>query len=410
MMLGSVALWWGNCGVRNLLLPAWLGAFACMVTMILEQHELALFLCVCTVLSAYCAVAWQSIKLQASELQHLIPGFKQHILKQSMLVLFSLYLPLFTIAFFYQDRALLLSLALAGTLGQLFWWYCRKNSAVFRYVTALFFIVAILAAWVHRLPETWLLPVWLIHTALFVGIIRDKYGDSWAKQALFSYQRGLNSGWSPIHAVTNGHWTQQLNEKLFPASFFFGSSLAQYLKLYAIAALLVVVINIFVDISDSARFIAANFVLLIFYLLHWTRVQRHRSWEQLYLLPLYASRDAMQNDFVRVTERLCLILLPVGFLFSYLLYLPHQQPPVLEAVFYALCVSASCLLCNAIANFCRKSHWLGMIYVLALLALVSAMYWTVPVPVYWRLGGVSGLFALSILLHRASARRLFTSR
>jgi len=395
--------------VRNLLVPAWLGVFACIITMLFHQRELALFLSVCTLLSGYCAVAWQSVKLQASELQQLVPGFKRVIVGQSLLVLASLYVPLLLIASFYHDTELLLSLALGGIVGSGFWWYCRRNGAAFRYVSLLFFVVAVLAAWLNRVPDTWLLPAWILHTLVLIATTRGRGADNWTQQALYIYQRGLNSGWSPIHSQESGRWTQQLNQRLFPVSFFFGSTIGLYLSIYAVAALFAVILNRFIDIKESATFIAANFILLLFYLLHWTRVQRHRSWEQLYLLPLYASRTAMQDDFVRVTERLCLGVLPISFVFAYLLYLPQQLSDALEVLSYALSLCASCLLCNAISNLCQKSYWLGLVYVVTLLALALALYWATHVPIYWRLAGMSLLLLLSFSLHRASARRLFTA-
>ncbi|MDH0446686.1 ABC transporter permease [Shewanella sp. GD04112] len=255
--------------------------------------------------STSAAVAWQLIRLMASECSILIPRYRQNIFIQCEVMLigaFSLAV-LQCVLFDLTDTLSLLVFAQGISLG--FILLCLRQTQWF-YSSFLLFI---LVPFSNELAEQ--VPLWLSIIVLFVLaalIWRRCLVLPWRVEARSVYLNGLEMGWFWLPSLQSIRILTRLERYLHPVNFFIGPMLTVLLLLLPVLTIGLGIVSHELHWNFPVLLLLAQFSVISCSLVHWSRVQRSRATEMLLLMPSFDGRAGLVKAFGRGQQRLLLLL------------------------------------------------------------------------------------------------------
>ncbi|WP_404394708.1 hypothetical protein [Pseudoalteromonas phenolica] len=408
---GFYAYWFKECGSLNYLLPMFIGVFASVLIMIKNIEEVLPFTICFTSICAFASVAWQSIRLQATEWHKLVPGYTKHIVTQGHIIIIVPHIILICAALILQQYHALKLLSISTLLGTAFYLKCRVTSKTFNASAYVFFAMIGLTIILKDIP------LWLACSAIFVTVIlillRDRFGSAfkWQPQALIDYKHALQSGWSPIPKSFMKGYGQGLNKFFFPLSYFMGRSLLQYTALLLAIFILLFTLNYFYVVGQPSLFIFANLSCVLVFMILWTRIQRQQAWSTLITLPIYSSVSEAKQSYVKAGEKYAFFILLCSLvLVGFIELIRFESPSFYLSAIYTLTNSGGVLICFAVGNFCRKSAFFSVALVFTLgfvLAITGIVVETKEFELA-HLGGAIGYFLFALYANRKSAKHLYT--
>lgn len=362
---GMTSLWFKEAGCASYFIAALISTLLCLVAIKMDEELLELMIMFSTI-CMYSAVAWQSIKMQATEWQVLVPYYCKHVMFQGKAFLvFNNIIALLSITI-AGNAALLTTLCVANLLGIIIWFLNRSNSHLFTASCYIFFLISILTSvLIDQLP-LWLAPV---STFGFIGIVlaHKTFTNAyrWHSISLANYRQGLQSGWSPIPSGFLSNYGNAINKQLFPLSYFVGASLSQYLILIALFCAMAVAANLFVNIVKHAVFILTLLLFTIVTLSLWSKIQKQNSWELLFTLPIYNTSYSAKIALSYSVLKLAALLALLCFGTAAALTFTNKELLLVNALSYSLACAAGLLLSFTIGNICRNINLLSVLLCLS---------------------------------------------
>ena len=411
---GFYAYWFKECGSLNYLLPLLIGTVASILVMLKGIDEVLPFTLCFTSICTFASVAWQSIRLQATEWHSLVPGYTRHIVGQGHVIIIAPHILLLSTAILLQQLVVIKLLSISILLGTAFYFKCRVTSKMFSASSYLFFGIISLTIVVEEVP------LWLACISAFLTLVlilfRKQFGSAfkWQPHALVDYKHALQSGWSPIPKGFLKGYGQGLNKFLFPISYFMGRSLIQYSVLVLILLMALLVINFFFIAGQPSLFVFSNLVCILAFMILWTRIQRQQAWGTLLTLPIYSSVIEAKMSYAKASEKFALcIFVCSAVLVGFIECLHFTSLDFNLSLTYSLVNTAGVLLCFAVGNMCKKSAFFSVALVFTLgfvLAITGAVVETEFLNIGLKHSAGSFVYLLfTILANRYSAKQLYTN-
>ncbi|WP_421419371.1 hypothetical protein ACN9JF_03835 [Pseudoalteromonas lipolytica] len=362
---GMANFWLNDVGCASYFVAAILAAFLSLITASIENINalIIMFSTICI----YSSIAWQSIKMQATEWQFLVVGYREHVMFQGkVFILLSNFISILSIII-ANNIHLLATLSLANIIGIIIWFLNRSHSHLFTFVCyCSFFIAALVDILIEQLP-IWLIPVnivLLIATYFFQNkFITAPY--SWHSGSLINYLNGLQSGWSPVPSSLFSNYGGSINKGLFPLSYFVGPGLSQHLVLLILFCIIGVVINLFYNIAEHVLFVLTLGLFTIVTLSLWSKIQKKNSWELLLTLPIFNSSDNAKVALSYSIFKLSLLVATLCFVTTFALNFTNQSLSILNVLSYSLACTGGVLFSFAIGNIFKNINFLSLFLCLA---------------------------------------------
>lgn len=408
---GFYAYWFKECGSLNYLLPMIIGIIVNVAVMAKGLNEALPFTVCFTSICAFAAVAWQSIRLQATEWHSLVPGYTKHIANQGHVIILASHIILIISALALGQYQALKLLSVSILLGTAFYLTCRVSSKAFNTSAYVFFTMIGITIVFEEIP-LWLASLAVFATAVLI-LCKRSFGSAfkWQTQALIDYKHALQSGWSPIPKGFLKGYGKELNKYFFPLSYFMGRALLQYTALLIAILICLIVINYFYVAGQPSLFVFSNVVCVLAFMMLWTRIQRQQAWSTLITLPIFSSVHEAKRSYVKAGEKYALCILVCSLLLAgFIEFIRFESPSFYLTLSYSLINSGGVLLCFAVGNFCKKSAFFSVALVFTL-GFVLAITGIVIESKQITLGSLSlagSYFVLAVLANRKSAKHLYT--
>lgn len=368
---GFYNYWVKECGSLNYLLPTIIATLVSILVMIKGVSEPLPFTVCFASVTAFSTVAWQSIRMQATEWHTLVPGIRAHIARQGHIIIALPHVALLVSAAIYQQWLVFNMLSVTVLAGTIFYLTCRVKSNAFGLSAYLFFGTISIAIFAASLPN-WIAICCALAT-LIVICLRKRFGEAYkfTPQALIDYKHALQSGWSPIPKGFMKGYGNQLNQVFFPLSFFVGRAMIQYAVVVFALLITLVVLNFFFHIGKPSLFLASNLLTVLAFVILWTRLQRHQSWQTLLTLPLYNSVKVAKKAYAKSAEKLSVWIFVLGLISALMIASTDPEIGYTKAVAFSLANAGGILVCFCIANFCKKSGFFSVALVFTLGAVLG---------------------------------------
>ncbi|CAM4091270.1 hypothetical protein [Pseudoalteromonas ostreae] len=356
---GVVSFWLKDVGCAIYLIAAIITTLLCFIAT--GSEDLLELMIMFSIICMYTAIAWQSIRLQATEWQSLVVGYRKHVMFQGkVFIVFSNLITLLSIII-ADNINLLATLTLANLVGILIWFLNRSFSHLFISVCNFsFFTTTLVCVLIEQLP-VWLIPV---NVVAFIVIVlfhkRFTPAYKWRPDSLVNYRNGLQSGWSPVPSGFLSNYGSSINKGLFPLSYFVGASLSQYLILIALFCAVAVTANLFINIIEHVIFVLTLLLFTIVTLCLWSKIQKQNSWELLFTLPIYNSSQSVKLALSHSALKLAGMVAIACFITVVALVIPHQELLIFNTLGYALGCAAGVLFSFAISNVCKNINLLSV--------------------------------------------------
>ncbi|MCL2916498.1 hypothetical protein L2725_22430 [Shewanella corallii] len=325
-------------------------------------------------ISVWAAGALQLIRLRAQEGLLLIPGAREHYLRQLAVVLsLSSVVTLLVPAVFYP--AALNTLLLSISLAAMFLLYSTQTPRLFYASFFLYFLLVFIDDVVSLLPN------WVPSLILIVSLVilwrhlSRPDALKWHPAASGITVSGAEMGWMWIPGITDNSLVIRLSHKLFPLSFFSGPMLGSFLMTLGLVALLLGWFLPVADIKFPVEFVLLQGAGITCMLVHWTRVLRLRSQDTLLALPVFDGRRGLMEAMFHSQLWLLLLLamnsafvmILVGFVYGF------DWMTLLQLI---LLQTAGCALSLAVGSLCSRPLHLTllMFYLILYSALGGVLF------------------------------------
>ncbi|MGS0536345.1 hypothetical protein [Pseudoalteromonas sp. SaAl2] len=373
---GAINFWLKDVGSASYFIGAIITSLLCLIATGIE--ELITLMIMFSIICMYSAIAWQSIRMQATEWQSLVVGYRKHVMFQGkVFIILSNLIALLSIII-AGNINLLATLTVANLVGITIWFLNRSFSHLFTPVCYFsFFIATLICVLIEQLP-VWLIPVNII-AFIAIALLHNNFSSAyvWRPDALINYRNGLQSGWSPIPSGFLSNYGSPINKGLFPLSYFVGSGLSQYLILLTLLCIIGVAINLFHNITEHVIFVLTLTLFAIVTLSLWSKVQKQNSWELLFTLPIYNSSHSAKIALSNSVLKLAVLVMGLCFLTASALSLANSTFLIFNILSYSLACSAGLLLSFTIGNVCKNINLLSLFLCLSFglsMALANYMF------------------------------------
>ncbi|MGE6651318.1 hypothetical protein ACQKE0_18780 [Shewanella colwelliana] len=305
---GMMCMWFFDLGSVSFLGTAML-AFVLMLLLSMggKLEAISMMLGMMQV-STSAAIAWQFNRLAATEWAALVPHYRHNVLIQAVFI-GAVVTSISVFTSILLELPMGVELVLVATLAGLsFIYFCCRYVKGFYFSFFLFLLLPFLDDIAKQIPGPSLL---IIAIAVFMvaGLLwREIVALKWHNEARSVYLNGLEMGWFWLPSFGSLRFMSYIDRFLHPANFFLGAMLSMIVVTMPIIALLVTLINYIADIELPVLFILGQFSAICCAMVHWSRVQRWRAVEALYMLPGFDGKQGMVEAFAAAQYRLLALL------------------------------------------------------------------------------------------------------
>lgn len=321
------------------------------------------------VASTCVAIAWQMNRLAATEWASLVPQYRQSMLLQAaMLLTVSLIIALvFLVAHNALEKITELQLTLLFGLGFLYLSLTKSNAF---HLSFLLYISLPMAPYLTDLLPSWAgLIMLLVIVASAIILWRKLFALGWNSKARAVYLNGLEMGWFWLPSPQSFSLLNRLERSLHPANYFIGPVFSIMIIAMPLFTLLLAVVTHYLETPFPVLILLVQFNCILCGMLHWTRIQRWRSVESLFVLPGFDGKQGMINAFMQGQYRLLAILVVSMVVTASLVSLLN---PMISLSIWLHIVLTTCFGCAATLAFgsmCRTSLQIsGVIFLVGLLS------------------------------------------
>ncbi len=285
----------------------------------------------------FCAVIWQSIRLQSTEWHKIVPGYSQYMVKQLWFIVGLSHALILVIICMTQDWQTLLKLTYPVLFGSVFLVICVKRSDWYNIITLCY---AVLVNVIISLPTP--SPLLAASSCVVAGILfavhRNKVlNDNWSAHALNTYQTASKSGWLPIPERFISLVTLSKVKTLFPLSYFTGTALVITLVMWPLLLGLLVIASFILPSEHELLLIISCHLSLFFgFYICWGMVKNLHSWRGLLLLPLFEDKTKMVQGIVTAKRLLLLFIFATSLLATTIIWLTSESINLPHIIVYSV--------------------------------------------------------------------------
>ncbi|QQX80233.1 hypothetical protein JK628_22660 [Shewanella sp. KX20019] len=372
---GSVRLWLFDLGCASFLGVGLLGLVMALGMPFLlpddaeRKIDTLLLLMNMFVASTCVAIGWQMNRLAATEWAEIVPQYRQSVLLQALaLLVTSLVIAMiFLLAHNALDKVDELLLTLLFGFG--FLYFSLKNSSAFHLSFVLYVSLPMQPYLAELLPQAGTLLLLFVDLILAMVLGRKLSSCGWNSKARVVYLNGLEMGWFWLPTLTSSNLLNRLERFLHPANYFIGPMLTMMLLAMPVVTLLLALGAYLLDVQLPVLFLLIQFSGITCAMLHWSRIQRWRAVESLFVLPGFDGKRGMVNAFMLAQYRLLAILTVTMMVTATLVSL--LSPLVSLSVWLHLVLSnvIGCAFILGLGSMCRTSMQISAtIFLVALLS------------------------------------------
>ena len=343
---GMLRLWLFDAGSVCFLLTSLFGFSIAVLSLYNDKTSSIGLMLSMSVVSSSMSVLWQLNRLVGAETSFLIPGYQRNVVVQSIVILLSIMIFALGFAVIFAPQTLA-SVLIAVLISLAFLWGCLHWNKGFQFSILLFIGMPFFDQMTLNLPW-WMLVIPLV---MLLEFVRVKLGQlTWHHDARATYLSGMEMGWFWLPSMKQHNLLDKLNRYLHPASFFVGPLLAMALVMVTVLGLLIFIPSTLFEWHLPIQLIVGQLLLMMCCLVHWSRVQRWRGVETLFMLPGFSGLVGLQQAFFKASARLIslsilsmLLVCLAGLVFGQPLSLPfiaHLLLCVLWSGLFALGLGA----------------------------------------------------------------------
>ncbi|MGS0681047.1 hypothetical protein ACVBIL_07810 [Shewanella sp. 125m-7] len=372
---GSVRLWLFDLGCVSFLGVGLLGLIMALGLPFLlpddaeRKIDTLLLLMNMFVASTCVAIGWQMNRLAATEWAILVPQYRQSVLLQAL----ALFVASMAIALMFLVAHGSLEnideLLMTQFLGLGFVYLSLTRSNAFHLSFLLYISLPMQPYLVGHLPQGG--PFLLLFAVLVLGAVlwRKLSGLGWNSKARSVYLNGLEMGWLWFPSPQSSSWLNRLERSLHPANYFIGPVFSIMLFAMPLLALLLAVAAHFMAVQFPVLILLVQFNCILCGMLHWSRIQRWRAVESLYVLPGFDGKQGMIDAFMKAQYRLLAILVISMVVTASLVSLLNPVITVSIWLHIVLTVLFGCAATLGLGSMCRNSMQIsGLIFLVGLLS------------------------------------------
>ena len=311
---GSVRLWLFDLGCASFLGVGLLGlvmalAMPFMLPDDAERKVDTLMLLMNMFVASTCvAIGWQMNRLAATEWAAIVPQYRQSVMLQALGLLITslLIATIFLAAHNAFDKFDELLLTLLFGLG--FLYFSLNNSSAFHLSFVLYVSLPMLPYLAGLLPATGSALLLFADLVLAALLWRKLSRFGWNSKARIVYLNGLEMGWFWLPSLKSSKLLNRFERYLHPANYFIGPMLTMMLLAMPVVTLILALGAYMLDVQLPVLFLLIQFSSIACAMLHWSRIQRWRAVESLFVLPGFDGKKGMIDAFMLAQYRLLAIL------------------------------------------------------------------------------------------------------
>ena len=332
---GMLRLWLFDAGSVCFLLTSLFGFSIAVLSLYNDKTSSIGLMLSMSVVSSSMSVLWQLNRLVGAETSFLIPGYQRNVVVQSIVIFLSIMIVALAFAVIFAPQTLA-SVLLAVLVSLAFLWGCLHWNKGFQFSILLFIAMPFFDQITLNIPWWFLVPP----LGILLELVKVKLGQlTWHQDARATYLSGMEMGWFWLPSIKQHNLLDKLNRYLHPASFFVGPLLAMALVMVTVLGLLIFIPSTLFEWHLPVQLIVGQLLLMMCCLVHWSRVQRWRGAETLFMLPGFTGLIGLQQSFFKACVRLIALLMLSMLLIctaGYLAGQPLSLPFIIHLLFSVL--------------------------------------------------------------------------
>lgn len=302
------------------------------------------------------AIAWQGVRLQATEWVALVPHYREHIFIQMALVGLSCLGLSLACIYLLDAWQMLGSLGLVVAVSTVFIALCLQRPSAFNLSMLLYLGSTVAVDLAAHIPAPVLVAINLAAMTYLYLTLRLV---CWHPEAKSVYLSSAETGWLWLPSFAQGKAIQAIQKFFMPINFFIGPL---FLMPLVLIPMLFLGLSLFgeQDNTHSGFFLFIYLNSMLCLLLHWSRIMRWRGMQTLYLLPIFHGRQGFAKLMYRSQLRLLLLICVTFSLVSLIASLAEGD---LEHWLIASLVNLGvCALSLGLGSACRTLRQLGVVF------------------------------------------------
>ena len=372
---GSIRLWLFDLGCVSFLGVALLGLIMVLGLPLIEPGDTqqkvdTLVLLMNMAIGSICiAISWQMNRLAATEWACIVPQYRQNVMLQAaaLLLLMLSVTCGFYIAYDAFDKITESLISLLLGLSFLYFSLVRKNA--FHLSFFLYISLPMLPYLAQKLPQGASWALLLLNLVLLLLVKNKLQGLPWNNKARSVYLNGLEMGWVWLPSPRSMALLNRIEHSLHPANYFIGPVFSMLLLLMPLTTLLLAVIGHYYAVQIPVLVFLVQFNCILCGMLHWSRIQRWRAVESLFVLPGFDGKQGMINAFMQAQYRLLAILVVSMMVTASIVSLLDHSMSLSLWLHMVLTTLFGCAATLGLGSMCRNSMQIsGLIFFIGLLS------------------------------------------
>ncbi|MBE8168802.1 MAG: hypothetical protein HAW66_10600 [Shewanella sp.] len=367
---GMIRLWCYDIGSISFLATALMAVIIALSALAFDKPDVFTLLYSVSINCVFATIAWQINRMRSIESIQLIPNLFNYLLKQAFsLALVNVSLGM-AITWMFVGIEPISRLLIATAVGLSFVRLCILSPKLFYAAGFLFVIPAVLGDTDIAIPQPWLI---LFNLIIAFELARCLLNVKWSPDAHNVYKASCEMGMFSVPNV-GGRWIQRLQKYLHPTSFFMGNALSAILVLLIASFFVLEGANQLFGLHFPTLALLSQMLVITCAIVHWTRIQRFKAFELLYLLPTHSGLQELINQFMRGQRRLLAIITVCIALLAALTSLWIPELSKVDVIHITLSTYWGAALALGLGSMCQKvwqislsmfvvagqSLWLGM--------------------------------------------------
>ncbi|GGB57619.1 ABC transporter permease [Shewanella inventionis] len=350
---GMLRMWLYDLGSVSFLGTSLLGLVLGLALLISGKTEVVSLVFSMASVSAAASIAWQLNRLVATETSQLIPGYQANVLQQALTIALAVIGFQVSACVIFSAYEVIAQLWLAVAVGLGFVWLCLWRSHYFHLSFALFIAVPFLDELSSRLS------LWaslMIVAMLFFRVISLCRQLHWNSNARVVYLNAVQMGWMWLPSIKGVAWVGKFERLFHPMNFFIGPVLTMMMLALPVIAIGLMLFSWLLDFDLPTVFLIAQFSVISCAIIHWSRIQRWRATETLFLLPCYSGLSGMKEAFFHSQYRFIVAMVLLVTCFGGLKSLFEPQLSLMFLVHLSLSTFWGCAIMLGTGSACRNSQ------------------------------------------------------
>lgn len=294
---GMIRFWFYDLGSASFMGVAVLGLVMVLPFLAFSKPQVIPLMLAMSQVSVSAAVAWQLNRLSATEWSILIPEYRQNILFQSAFLLLSTFSIGLLCSVILNVEGAFTSLLLATGLGLIFIYLCQLKPGVYYLSILLYLFLVVMDSIAGLLPFAAVVLLVVVNLVLAWALWQKAAPSRWHPEARTIYLNALEMGGIWLPTAKSNHMLRKLETLLHPVNFFMGPLLAMLIVVIPILTLVIAFVSQLLGAQIPALFLLVQLSCVACTMVHWSRIQRWRAVETLFMLPGFSGKQGMIDAF-----------------------------------------------------------------------------------------------------------------